>query len=1111
MIRTRRFVLPLLASLGVAAPAARAQNGFPGQAFVLDTSRLTESGGLPEIRALEPGPNATCFQDNRYITGVNVTSNGSTASVTVTMTLPSGIPAGTPIHVTVDVRQNYCASGFRQESTSTNLSRTFTGLPANYFYFIAASADGCPDPLIGTAADSFTSPPTAPTIASAATGPNTATTSFTVSAPYGTAARLIRNNSALQSFYSPYCPIGSAQSITDSNLNPGTYTYQLQALGNFSNGFNPILSNQQTVAVGTGCPAPAVPTIMNVPSSIVAGDSFLCEWAGMSDVDYRIQVSSDQTFNSNFDLIVTRSKSILIPSGLNPPAGGKLYCRVRAERNCGGATSSSAYANLIAIDVVGRQPTLVATRFAPDLVVGRNGAAPSATVAFKNTGNSAATWTMNRSGNFFTTNPTSLTLQAGEEKNVTIQVTDVPVATAGFYSGQLWGTRTGGPTIEASIPVTLNVTPTNIPAGSRVGTRLRASSSKLYFSAAQSQTPGNQSVDISLEAATPGSPVPITLSVGPGGSWLNLPTTVPAVPPGQSVRLTFGVDRSRRSFGETRSPIRALIRIQAAGSGPDDVLNLEVLDVQPPTVDSGTSVRPGGTIPAGGSSFIVPTTVRAASATGADLTTDGWVRAEGTEDAALEMFFTPDGQDGVLGGGVMRARTTVTTKRTYRLADLLQSVFSVSGTGQVEIRTAKPTQLTVRATVESVSGGDASSRYGTEIPVAAYGQGIPAGNRYLALPGISDDGDNRTNLILSETSGSPIGVQVYVHDANGQQIGQPFSTTLGAYQKVQVNRLIQAVGGSQASNATAFVFGTGGFGTVVALATIIDNRSGSFSVVAGYDPIQAPAAPAVAKGEPSTNALPNALFVPSVARLTGANNTQFFTTLTLSNVTAQPANLILTYNYVDVAAGNVQKSTTKNLSLNSRGALSASVGRDVIANLFNLTTPTYGWIGITGDVNRVVAAGGVSALVDPNDPSKGLKTAQVNGIYSTSPDLALFGAGDRRFGGVEKSTQRRTNLILVETSGVGCRATVRLTDSAGAPLAESDVNLAGNQYYQITDVMGSFGLGEGPYQNIAVRTQVVEGTCRLAALATVIDNQSRNPQIFLLKEPGPPEGSTIGF
>jgi hypothetical protein len=120
---------------------------------------------------------------------------------------------------------------------------------------------------------------------------------------------------------------------------------------------------------------------------------------------------------------------------------------------------------------------------------------------------------------------------------------------------------------------------------------------------------------------------------------------------------------------------------------------------------------------------------------------------------------------------------------------------------------------------------------------------------------------------------------------------------------------------------------------------------------------------------------------------------------------------------------------------------------------------------------------------------------------------------------MEKTVSKRSNLILVETAGQPATVRLRAYSAAGQILAERSVDVAANQYYQINDFFsGDSGngqpygmqLGEGPFQNVEVAAQVVSGAGRIVGIATINDNISKNPEVFVLKDAGPPAPS-IGF
>jgi hypothetical protein len=141
-----------------------------------------------------------------------------------------------------------------------------------------------------------------------------------------------------------------------------------------------------------------------------------------------------------------------------------------------------------------------------------------------------------------------------------------------------------------------------------------------------------------------------------------------------------------------------------------------------------------------------------------------------------------------------------------------------------------------------------------------------------------------------------------------------------------------------------------------------------------------------------------------------------------------------------------------------------------------------------------------------------VKTSQVPGLYLDSPSVMPQGSEEHRFSSIEKSAQKRSNLVLLEVDGQPASVVVRLRSSAGDTLGEQTINVNPGEYRQITDVFGSAGVnaGEGPFQDVEVSAQVVGGTGRVVALASVIDNVSFNPEVFLLTAPAPSD-PTIGF
>jgi hypothetical protein len=126
--------------------------------------------------------------------------------------------------------------------------------------------------------------------------------------------------------------------------------------------------------------------------------------------------------------------------------------------------------------------------------------------------------------------------------------------------------------------------------------------------------------------------------------------------------------------------------------------------------------------------------------------------------------------------------------------------------------------------------------------------------------------------------------------------------------------------------------------------------------------------------------------------------------------------------------------------------------------------------------------------------------------------VSVPGAPEHRFAGAEKSTQRRTNLALVEVSGLAATLLVRGYSPTGQLLASRSYPLAAGQYQSNTDIFGPDGLalGDGPFQNYELSAQVTSAQGRVLSHASVIDNVSRNPKIFILNDAGPPSDPYVG-
>jgi uncharacterized repeat protein (TIGR01451 family) len=873
------------------------------------------------------------------------------------------------------------------------------------------------------------------------------------------------------------------------------------------------ISGAAVVTSVTPCTAPSAPTV-SAASSVPSGQSISVSWSVPTDLaaggSYVVETSKDGFAHVDTSTPTTAT-SIVIPTTVSATAV-TLSVRVHAVQACGAAGASST---VVTITITATTASFEITQAGPSwtaLVGAAPGVRPfdvppTATVTFKNVGAIAGHLQLAATGGFFTLSASGLDVAPGQFGSVVLTANVSALTQAGFFEGSV--VATSGAQVLTT-PVTLAVA----AHAASPGTKSKASKSGLLFRAAAGQSPGIQTITITVSPN--GAGTQLAAMIGPGGSWLVLgPELRAPVPDSGTVTLSLAVDRSKRSPNEVGPIYRTVLQIYAVGADSnDDAATIEIRDVDTLTVVSAAGQRGGGigTPPPGGSSFILGTAVNAVSGQNTDqvFTSDGFVKNLGTAPATVDIFCATDGSDG--NTQVVKVTTTIPPGGTLRLSDLMNSLFQAVGvSANIEIRTATPAFLTFRATADSIIAGQPQTKFGTEIAVVAFGFGASLGGPEFVLPGIDDDLRNRANLILAETAGAAADVVVTVYAEDGTILGtqdvpvRPFSKTqLNGVVKKILNTTLQISGGSLGVRVVS------GAGHVEAIATLIDNLSGSFSGILG----RAPKNPAGA-GTSGRSALvaSDRYLMPAVARTLGQFNTHFITNMSIVNGTATAATLFLTYNYVDQDDGGTTKSVTKTVVLPPRGSLPKVQGTDVIASLFGVTNRSYGSIQMQGDVASTVAVATVGAQVDPNDASKGFKNAQVNGTSLDAPAIASAGAVERRFTGIEKSPQKRTNLVLLEVDGHPATVTVRINSATGQLMAQKSYTLGPNEYRQITDVFGTDGvdLGDGPFQNVEVTAQVQSGSGRVLGLASVIDNISRNPEIFVLTVPGPPADPSIGF
>ncbi len=551
-------------------------------------------------------------------------------------------------------------------------------------------------------------------------------------------------------------------------------------------------------------------------------------------------------------------------------------------------------------------------------------------------------------------------------------------------------------------------------------------------------------VDVDIQHTSRGD-LQLTL-VGPDGTRVFLQQ--PSLDRTPNVRATFGLD------APTVNSLGIFHGQPAAG-----VWKLIVQDLRPH--DSGFvrswSLRiqfvgdtPSSTRPASfASRKFIPAVAHAAGANGTNFMSDVYLfnRTDHAVEAAL--VFTPSGQDG--WSTFASVNVELAAGQAATLSDIVGHTMETSGTGNLDVvGDAANLIVTSRTYTAAASAGT----YGQSIPaVATDGAAIIGGvDTPGTIAGLRNDADFRTNIGLSEVAGGSGVVRVTYFDASGVQVGQ---TDLAVLPFLHTQMPVPI-----AAAARARLYVLSGEARPVAYASVVDNHTGDAVYLQAV-----PHSVVVAVPPPPLHLLS---YLPAVSS-PGVNGTTWQTDLTVANT-------------LDVAT-----------------ELDALLEPGVTTRRFPLAAGQT--LRIDDLLHGQFGSSGLSliALMPPDGAFMASRTwtAAGTGSYGVGiPPMpagtgATLGQGSPNIAHLESSAAFRSNLGLVETSGVGLPATVRLIiyDAAGNELARQDVALAA---HSVTQVPLS-SLVTGTVYGARATVEVVAGGGTVFVYGSVIDNVTGDP------------------
>lgn len=233
-----------------------------------------------------------------------------------------------------------------------------------------------------------------------------------------------------------------------------------------------------------------------------------------------------------------------------------------------------------------------------------------------------------------------------------------------------------------------------------------------------------------------------------------------------------------------------------------------------------------------------------------------------------------------------------------------------------------------------------------------------------------------------------------------------------------------------------------------------------------------------------------AFLVPSVVRGTSAIGNTFVSRVLLSNAGNDPVQAELVFTPTETDGWDASRVRRAVVVVPPNDVVTLT---DPLVQLFRLTPPAVGALEVRAAPEKIGFLT-VTSTVDAAS-SKG-------GTFGFQ--LPTFERGEgARLGephvlpGIVATTESRTNLILVETTGLdGVRVRVSLSDSAGNPLGSETVDVPRYGHRQLSGVAGRLGAPGGALALGRLDLEVLSGSGAVASIVTRIDNVTDDSVTF---------------
>ena len=426
----------------------------------------------------------------------------------------------------------------------------------------------------------------------------------------------------------------------------------------------------------------------------------------------------------------------------------------------------------------------------------------------------------------------------------------------------------------------------------------------------------------------------------------------------------------------------------------------------------------------------------------------------GPEPAELSIAVLEQGVD---NSSPRTARLALAPGTQQRIDDVIAILFGVAGTVTLRLDVVRGNVAAVGRSYTQQGSGTC----GKGIPALPSSSAVSFGEsaRLVGLAYSEDRGTgSRTNLGMVNPGSQPITVQVDLFGEDATEIGT-LIYELPPYGFRQVTDIYRAAEAPDVTNGTATVRTLNEGTSVIAYASVVDNRSGEPTLIASVAPADEP------------------LIIVTAAHNAGLQGSLWRSDLELFNPDPEAA----TFAVELLTSGATLPPPAAAVTL--EGSSSASVP-DVVATLFGLEGA--GALRITPGIGHAAAYSTTYNAGTAGRLGQGVAAA-------LQSDATVYGQEVRLLqlsGSPDRSTGYRTNVGFVNVSGLPITLEVELFRSPSTSVGTLTTTLAPLEWRQITDVfrLVSAEVGDG---FAVVRTTTPGG--RFISYASVIDNASGDP------------------